>query len=94
MALPSSCSDAWDLVGTDVTNSDGRAKKLLEPSPVVQAGIYKISFDTRAYEKLLGTNGFYPHASIVFEIGEHQTYQHFHVPLLYAPYGYSTYRGS
>ena len=67
-------SDVWDLVGKDVTNNDGRAKKLLEPSPVVQAGIYKISFDTRAYEKdvLMGANGFYPHASIVFEILESQ----------------------
>ena len=94
------CStDAWDLVGKDVTNGDGRATKLLEPSDYIEAGTYRISFDTRSYEKnvlLMDSKalGFYPHASIVFEIGENQTHQHFHVPLLYAPYGYSTYRGS
>ena len=89
------CSaDAWDLVSRDTTNSDGRSTKLLAPSATVEPGVYKISFDTTAYEKVLGIKGFYPHASIVFHIGEDQTYQHFHVPLLYSPFGYSTYRGS
>mmetsp|Transcript_1152 Transcript_1152/g.2654 ORF Transcript_1152/g.2654 Transcript_1152/m.2654 type:complete len:320 (+) Transcript_1152:41-1000(+) len=86
--------DAWDLVGKDVTNMDGRSTKLMAPSATVLPGVYKISFDTRFYEQLTGTTGFYPHASIVFEIGEHQIHQHFHVPLLYSPFGYSTYRGS
>ncbi|QDZ25621.1 hydroxyisourate hydrolase [Chloropicon primus] len=91
------CSkDAWDLVGKDVTNGDGRSGQLLQPSATVASGIYKISFDTRHYEtaECGGKLGFYPNASIVFEIGADQTRQHFHVPLLYSPFGYSTYRGS
>ena len=88
-------TDAWDLVGEDETSTDGRATKLLAPSNYVQSGTYKISFDTRAYEAAEKTAvGFYPFASIVFEVGAHQTAQHFHVPLLYSPFGYSTYRGS
>ena len=89
-------TDAWDLVGKDVTNADGRSTQLLAPSASVESGIYRISFDTRFYESNQsgGKLGFYPHASIVFEIGADQTRQHFHVPLLYSPFGYSTYRGS
>ena len=86
------CSeDAWDLVGEDVTNDDGRSGKLMEPSSFVASGVYRISFDTREYETTMcgGKLGFYPNASIVFEILDSQTHQHFHVPRLYSPLGYS-----
>ncbi|MGQ0561007.1 MAG: hydroxyisourate hydrolase, partial [Gemmatimonadota bacterium] len=35
---------------------------------------------------------FYPHVSITFDVRD--TGQHYHVPLLVSPFGYSTYRGS
>jgi 5-hydroxyisourate hydrolase-like protein (transthyretin family) len=37
---------------------------------------------------------FYPIASVTFEITSGQVHEHFHVPLTWSPYGYSTYRGS
>jgi 5-hydroxyisourate hydrolase / 2-oxo-4-hydroxy-4-carboxy-5-ureidoimidazoline decarboxylase len=37
---------------------------------------------------------FYPKVSVFFQITEAQTREHFHVPLTWNPYGYSTYRGS
>ena len=37
---------------------------------------------------------FYPSAHITFQITPEQSKQHFHVPLTWNPYGYSTYRGS
>ena len=49
-------------------------------------------FDTARYFELHGERGFYPWVEVVFEItggGEH-----YHIPLLLSPYGYSTYRGS
>ena len=49
-------------------------------------------FDTGAYLSALEMEGFYPEAIITFEIV--RTDQHYHVPLLLSPYGYSTYRGS
>ncbi len=40
----------------------------------------------------LKVESFYPQVTIVFKIDD--TTQHYHVPLLISPYGYSTYRGS
>ena len=37
---------------------------------------------------------FYPEASVTFQITSQQTREHFHIPLTWSPYGYSTYRGS
>lgn len=37
---------------------------------------------------------FYPVAEVTFTVTPDQTRQHFHVPLTWNPYGYSTYRGS
>jgi 5-hydroxyisourate hydrolase len=68
------------------TDSDGRAR-VLAPADVV-AGVYTIAFDTGAYNP----NGFFPEAAIVFRIENVE--QHYHVPLLLSPFGYSTYRGS
>ena len=83
-------------VGKGVTNADGRCPSLISSSsssPLI-AGTYRITFETGPY--LLGTAGstFYPEASIVFQVKESQTQEHFHIPLLLSPFGYSTYRGS
>lgn len=42
--------------------------------------------------RLVGGSTFYPEVTIVFEVVN--PHQHYHVPLLLNPYGYSTYRGS
>jgi len=67
-----------------VTNEDGRAR-LAERAV---SGTYRLTFDTGAYNP----QGFFPEATIVFRIDEEE--QHYHVPLLLSPFGYSTYRGS
>lgn len=72
------------------TNSDGRCAAWGEIEFV--AGVYTLRFDCKDY--LLAHHGksFYPHVDISFEmIGEGE---HYHVPLLVTPFGYSTYRGS
>ena len=45
-----------------------------------------------AYFAALGVESFYPRADIDFVVRD--TDQHYHVPLLLSPFGYSTYRGS
>ena len=50
-------------------------------------GTYRIRFQTGAYG-----NPFFPVVEIQFVVGDGD--QHYHVPLLLSPYGYSTYRGS
>ena len=79
----------WKKLGEGKTDSDGRVKSLLPDSHKLARGTYRLTFDTGAY---LGGKGFYPEASIVFTIDAAD--QHYHVPLLLSPYGYSTYRGS
>jgi 5-hydroxyisourate hydrolase/2-oxo-4-hydroxy-4-carboxy-5-ureidoimidazoline decarboxylase len=55
-------------------------------------GVYRLTFDTDGYYKRLGSECFYPNVVISFYVNDPK--QHYHVPLLLNPYGYSTYRGS
>ena len=77
----------WKELGKGVTNSDGRIANLLPDNHTLAKGVYKMLFNTGSYQ-----NGFYPEVPVIFEITEPG--QHYHVPLLLNPYGYSTYRGS
>ena len=73
------------------TNADGRLLDLLEPD-ALQRGTYQLRFDTAGYFASTQRVGFYPSVNVVFEIRALD--QHYHVPLLLSPFGYSTYRGS
>ena len=83
---------AWELVGRGVTDTDGRLADLAPAGRRLAAGRYRLTFDTGAYFTRTGVRAFFPEVSVVFAIGEGE--EHHHVPLLVAPYGYSTYRGS
>lgn len=78
-------------LATKETNEDGRVTDLLEPGSL-ERGIYRISFATGAYYEATGYYSFYPSVAIDFRVDDDQ--QHYHVPLLLSPFGYSTYRGS
>ena len=71
-----------------VTDADGRVSGLPAPS----AGVFSITFATAAYFAASGRACFYPSVEVRFEVVDAAS--HHHVPLLVAPYGYSTYRGS
>ena len=81
---------AWTEAGRGVTDDDGRIRDLLK-SPL-EAGIYRLTFDTAGYFEARNTPSFFPQVIIVFEV--RNAGQHHHVPLLLSPFGYSTYRGS
>ncbi|KAL3688599.1 hypothetical protein R1sor_014908 [Riccia sorocarpa] len=90
-------NSSWDLVGSSNTNSDGRCEQLMEISNHVEAGTYRLTFDTGKYVERTQGEGkavFYPYVHVVFVVQPHQVSEHFHVPLLFAPYSYTTYRGS
>jgi 5-hydroxyisourate hydrolase len=72
------------------TDADGRIPGLVDEP--LAAGTYRLTFDTGEYHAATGQQGFYPEAVIAFTITDPQ--QHHHVPLLLAPFAYSTYRGS
>ena len=77
--------EAWTELGRAATDADGRIRAFTADS--LAAGTYRLRFDTDAYQP-----GFFPEVVITFLI-DHPA-QHYHVPLLLSPYGYSTYRGS
>ena len=82
----------WSELGAGVTDSDGRVTNLLSDDAPLPKGSYRLCFDTGSYYQGLGIAAFYPTVEIVFDIeGDGQ---HYHVPLLLNPWGYSTYRGS
>jgi 5-hydroxyisourate hydrolase len=72
------------------TDADGRARDLT--GPTIDAGVYRLVFDVRAYFESVGAPVFFPEVAIVFVVTD--AHEHFHVPLLLSPFGYSTYRGS
>ena len=80
------------VIGEARTDGDGRARELMTPDIAFEAGRYRLSFDVGAYFTTTGRETFYPQVSITFEVRDPT--QHYHVPLLVSPYGYSTYRGS
>lgn len=83
---------SWSELAGGVTDSDGRITELLPEGEVLAAGVYRIYFDTAAYYEGQNANCFYPYVDIVFQISG--AGEHYHIPLLLTPYGYSTYRGS
>lgn len=55
---------------------------------------YSLTFDTDAYFGQRGIKTFFPEVTVQFVIRDEQMSEHFHVPVLLGPFGYTTYRGS
>lgn len=89
--LYKSNNNDWTEMARGETNADGRIADLLPKETLLQTGIYKLRFETSAYFDAQSINTFYPFVEIVFNV---QSAEHYHVPLLLNPFGYSTYRGS
>ena len=73
------------------TDEDGRIVGLLPAGPLRQ-GRYEFRFAAGAYFANKGVAGFYDVIPVAFVVSAAD--QHYHVPLLLAPFSYTTYRGS
>jgi 5-hydroxyisourate hydrolase len=82
----------WQPLGDGRTDADGRVKSLLAEGHVLTAGVYRSTFAVDPYLLAKHGRGFYPEVVITFRV--ENPAEHFHVPLLLSPFGYSTYRGS
>ena len=81
----------WSPIARGVTDANGRLTTVAED--VMAPGIYCLTFDTGEYHRDRGIGvPFFPEVKITFTVRDGS--EHFHVPLLLSPYGYSTYRGS
>jgi len=87
--------DARTHLKTVVTNDDGRTDAQILPAAEFELGTYELVFHAGDYLDRSGTPPEEPRFLDViplrFGISEAQ---HYHVPLLLSPFGYSTYRGS
>ena len=92
VTLEVEAAGGWKLIGKGTTNADGRVSDLVPDEIAIEAGIYRLIFDTSTYFAGNKVLAFYPQVSVVFKI--ENANQHYHVPLLLSPFGYSTYRGS
>ena len=75
-----------------VTNDDGRVRDLLPPGETLGEGTYRLRFEVTEYFARTNRETFYSEITVLFRVGARE--EHYHVPLLLSPYGYSTYRGS
>lgn len=73
------------LVGSSRTNADGRTDAPLLAGEKIALGAYELLFHA-------GQTLFFSDITIRFNVTN--AADNYHVPLLLAPYGYSTYRGS
>ncbi len=85
-----------ELVASAVTNADGRCYQPVLADDAFQVGEYELVFHIGDYFAgrgvALSEPRFLDRVSIRFGISARD--EHYHVPLLVSPYGYSTYRGS
>jgi 5-hydroxyisourate hydrolase len=81
----------WAETARGATDADGRLRDWTS-GKTLPAGTYRLTFDTRAYFAASKIASLYPQVVIVFEVRDAQ--EHYHIPLLLSPFGYSTYRGS
>ncbi|MEO8078059.1 MAG: hydroxyisourate hydrolase [Acidobacteriota bacterium] len=84
------------LIGTAVTDADGRPGEPLLSGDRIEPGIYEITFGAASYFRGAGVTLSDPPflGDVVVRVGLADPEGHYHVPLLLSPYGYSTYRGS
>ncbi|MEW2521896.1 hydroxyisourate hydrolase [Actinacidiphila alni] len=103
LSVRASAGEIWSPHGTSSTDGDGRCKDL----PALPEGTthVRLHFDVEPYftrkanqanaqqdaPRARDSGAFFPEVAIVFAV---RPGEHFHVPLLLNPFGYSVYRGS
>ena len=85
-------SSGWQAISEGITDIDGRINSFIAVGEAFLPGHYRLIFETGAYYLLSSIECFFPQVTISFVVKD--STQHFHVPLLLSPFGYSTYRGS
>ena len=92
VSLEAGVGGACRKVADGRTDADGRVKTLLPAGVSLSTGTYRITFLVSAYLQKVHGRVFFPEVTVSFVV--ENPAEHFHVPLLLRPFGYSTYRGS
>lgn len=81
--------DRREAVIDCILNTDGRCDAPLLEGEALGAGFYELVFQVGAY---FGRSDFLDEVPVRFRVIDPA--QHYHVPLLVSPFGFTTYRGS
>lgn len=84
----------WHPLGSGTTDEQGRIRALVPAAALPQwaVGDYRVVFRTGEFYARQKQTSFFPEIPVVFRVDSAQ--QHYHVPLLLSPFGFSTYRGN
>ena len=82
----------WVQLAQATTNEQGRIPALYPEGKKLEKGMYKVTFKTGDWFKAHKQKSFFPEVPVIFEVDG--AVEHYHIPLLLSPYGYSTYRGN
>ena len=84
-------ASAWAPIGRGTTDENGRVDTLTNGT--LTPGTYRLTFDIGSFHREQGLSvSFFPEVKITFNVRDPD--EHFHLPLLLSPFGYTTYRGS
>lgn len=86
-------SGETETIAQGTTNDDGRLDEPLLTADEMETGTYRLLFDVGDYYRQEGSeSSFLETVPVQFLIEDVD--EHYHVPLLLSPGGYTTYRGS
>ncbi|EJF89129.1 hydroxyisourate hydrolase [Bartonella tamiae] len=84
--------DSWKKLNEATTNEQGRIGALFPKNEPLTKGMYRVVFKTGDWFKAQKEKTFFPEIPVIFQVDG--TLNHYHIPLLLSPFGYSTYRGN
>jgi len=82
----------WEKLGSAITDGQGRVREFFPASARWERGDYRVVFRTGMFYAQQKQTTFFPEIPVIFRVED--TQQHYHIPLLLSPFGYSTYRGN
>lgn len=91
VSLYKDVNGTWILLKESCTEQNGRCSDLITEEGF-KSGQYKLRFKVKDYYADLKTETMFPVVDIIFDVKS--SGDHYHVPLLLSPYGFTTYRGS
>jgi len=92
VTLEQRTGEHWRELARGVTDAQGRIPALYPEGKAMAAGDYRIVFETGAHFARARQASFFPRIPVDFTVDAPT--QHYHIPLLLSPFGYSTYRGN
>ena len=82
----------WVQISQAKTNEQGRITELFPENQKFKNTTYKVTFKTGEWFNKHNKKTFFPEVPVIFQTDG--SVNHYHIPLLLSPYGYSTYRGN